>query len=320
MYGSEVQVVEQTPHYCVYKMESDSGCGIMTSYSVFPGIELLYNDFHMGHCFNNKRPLVDIIEINHCREGRFECNFQNGACVYLEEGDLSVSMLGSRTENSCFPLEHYHGVSIVIDITEAASSISSVLNDISIDLYALRDKLCWGDRCFIMRAKDSVEHIFSELYTVPNEVKFGYFKLKVLELLLFLSVVEVSDWRETRTYFNRNQVKIIKGIKEQITQNLGVHYTLEELSSQFGIPLTAMKLCFRGVYGTSIYAFMRSYRMQAAAVLLGQGTDSVTTIANKVGYTNASKFAIAFKKIMGMSPLEYRKIGRPNGVKINCLE
>lgn len=301
-------------------MESDSGEGIMTSYNVFPGIEIQYNDFHMGSCFNNKQTLPNIMEINHCREGRFECDFQNGACVYLEEGDLSVNMLGNRTKNSCFPLEHYHGVSVVIDIDEAANSISSVLNDISIDLFALRNKLCFGDRCFIMRAKDSVEHIFSELYTVPDEVKYGYFKLKVLELLLFLSVVEVSDSINERTYFNKNQVEIVKEIKGFMSQNLEEHYTLEELSNRFCIPLTAMKLCFKGVYGTSIYAFMRSYRMQVASILLRQGTETVTSIANKVGYTNASKFAFAFKQVLGMSPLEYRKINNLNGATSNHLE
>ena len=33
---------------------------------------------------------------------------------------------------------------------------------------------------------------------------------------------------------------------------------------------------------------------------------SVAEIAGMVGYDSASKFAIAFRKIMGMSPLEYR--------------
>lgn len=301
-------------------MESDSGEGIMTSYNVFPGIEILYNDFHMGNCLNNKQALPNIMEINHCREGRFECDFQNGACAYLEEGDLSVNMLGNRTKNSCFPLEHYHGVAVVIDIDEAANSISSVLNDISIDLYALRDKLCFGNRCFIMRAKDSVEHIFSELYTVPDEVKYGYFKLKVLELLLFLSVVEVSDSLDKRTYFNKNQVEIVKEIKKFMTYNLEEHYTLEELSNRFCIPLTAMKLCFKGVYGTSLYAFIRSYRMQVASGLLRQGTESVMAIANKVGYTNASKFAFAFKQVIGMPPLEYRKTNHLNGATRNQME
>lgn len=307
LYGPEVKIVEQTDEFSVYKMERDSGEGVMTSYQVFPGIELIYNDFHMGNCFNNKRPCSDIMEINHCRQGRFECDFDNGSYVYLEEGDLSVNMLGNKTKNSCFPLEHYHGVSVIIDLSEAANSISYVLNDISIDLYGLRDKLCFNNQCFIMRAKDSIEHIFSELYTVPDKVKHGYFKLKVLELLLFLSVVDVSDSKNERQYFHKSQVEIVKEIKEYMTCNLEDHYTLNELSSRFCIPLTAMKLCFKGVYGTSIYAFMRSYRMQVAAVLLREKTDSVTAIASKVGYINSSKFAFAFKQVMGMPPLEYRK-------------
>jgi AraC-like DNA-binding protein len=312
LYGPGVKIIQQTDEFSVYKMESDSGEGFMTSYQVFPGIELLYNDFHMGNCFNNKRPCSGIMEINHCRQGRFECDFDNGSYVYLEEGDLSVNMLGNKTKNSCFPLEHYHGVSVIIDLSEAANSISSVLNDISIDLYGLRDKLCFNNQCFIMRAKDSVEHIFSELYTVPDKVKYGYFKLKVLELLLFLSVVDISHSKNECQYFHKSQVGIVKAIKEYMTCNLEYHYTLNELSSRFCIPLTAMKLCFKGVYGTSIYAFMRSYRMQVAAVLLREGTDSVTEIANKVGYINSSKFAFAFKQVMSMPPLEYRKTNHLN--------
>ncbi|MDF2988535.1 MAG: transcriptional regulator AraC family, partial [Eubacterium sp.] len=295
----------------VYRMTSDDGYGLMTSYQVFPGIELIYNDFHTGSCFQNKLPYNDIIEINHCRLGRFECDFNDGSYVYLEEGDLSVNMLEVKTRNSCFPLEHYHGVSVVIDLPVAAKSISSVLSDISIDLYGLRERLCPNNRCFIMRAVDSVEHIFSELYRVPDKIKQGYFKLKVLELLLFLSIVQVPDKLEQRRYFNKSQVDSVKAIKEYMTSNLECHYTLDELSNRFNIPLTAMKQCFKGVYGTPVYAFMRSYRIQSAAALLRQNRESISSVAGKVGYINSSKFAAAFKEVMGMSPLEYRNI--------NCL-
>lgn len=102
--------------------------------------------------------------------------------------------------------------------------------------------------------------------------------------------------------------------------NLERHDTLDELSARFGIPLTAMKLCFKGVYGTSIFAFMRSYRMQTASAMLRQGTDNVTVIANKVGYINSSKFAFTFKNVMGMPPLEYRKTNRLNGAITDRLE
>ncbi|SHN74834.1 AraC-type DNA-binding protein [Desulfitobacterium chlororespirans DSM 11544] len=93
-----------------------------------------------------------------------------------------------------------------------------------------------------------------------------------------------------------------------MTGNIQKHYTLEELSARFEIPLTSMKTCFKGVYGTSVFAYMRTYRMHQAAVLLRTNRrESVAEIAGRVGYDNPGKFAMAFKKIMGKSPLEYRK-------------
>lgn len=292
----------------VYELRSASGTGRVTSYQVFPGVRLAYNDFHMGTCPENLIWDQNILEINHCREGRFECEFLNGLYTYLSEGDLAVNTaVNNRVAHAAFPLEHYHGVSILIDLDRAASMISTVLQDISIDLYALRDKLCGGGRCFIVRAKDSIEHIFSELYTIPDAVKYGYFKLKVLELLLFLSAIDVVEQAEERPYFARSQVNKIKAIKELVTQHMARHFTLRELSQRFDISLTAMNACFKAVYGVSIYAYIRTYRIQAAAAMLLQTQDSVTVIAGQVGYDNASKFASAFKSVMQVAPSEYRK-------------
>ena len=307
LFGSELEVVSKSENCSVYKIAGGSGDGIMTRYQVFPGIEIIYNDFHTGRGFQALRPCHDTMEINHCRQGRFECELCSGSFVYLEKGDLSVNMIGSRIKHSCFPLEHYHGISVVMELEEASRSISNVLCDISIDLFELREKLCFHDQCFIMRATDSVEHIFSELYRVPDKIKRGYYKLKILELLLFLSVADPSDNAEQRQYFHKDQVETVKAIKEHMIENLECHDTLDELSEHFGIPVTAMKLCFKGVYGTSIYTFLRTYRIHTAAVLLCRSRESISSIAARVGYVNSSKFASAFKDVMGIAPLEYRK-------------
>lgn len=70
-----------------------------------------------------------------------------------------------------------------------------------------------------MRAKDEIEHIFSELYSVPDCLQKPYFQIKVQELLLFLYLVDVkkekqreidqevrldiatNGWREVADYF-----------------------------------------------------------------------------------------------------------------------
>ena len=57
----------------------------------------------------------------------------------------------------------------------------------------------------------------------------------------------------------------------------------------------------------SVYAYMKSYRMQAATILLRDTSDSITEIAAKMGYDNPSKFSEAFKKEFGELPSEFRK-------------
>ncbi|MDF3002056.1 MAG: AraC family transcriptional regulator [Bacillota bacterium] len=293
----------------VFSLQNSSGYGVMTRYEVFPGIDLIYNDMHLEDCDENKKPNQDIMEINHCRVGRFECEFRNGTYVYLSEGDLAINMLTNKPKHSCFPLAHYHGISVVIDLKQANKALSCLLpalGDITIDLYRIRDHLCAGDTCFIMRAEPSIEHIFSELYTAPERLKSGYFKLKILELLLFLSDTELKGFQEERLYFHKVQVSIIKDIKDYLVANLERHITLKELSEEFGIPLTSMKLCFKGVYGTPVYSYMLSYRIQTASAMLRNTNEKITTIGTRVGYTNCSKFSEAFKKITGLSPSEYR--------------
>ena len=316
LYGMDINVIERTDDGTVYKMETADGEGVMTCYRVFRGIELIYNDFHMPSYFQDVPPCGDIMEINHCREGRFECEFQGGAYAYIEEGDLAINMFSNRAITSSFPLEHYHGVAVMINLKEAAAILASVLDDISIDLYAIRERLCPHNRCFIMRATLEIQHIFSELYTIPREIQKGYFKLKILEMLLFLSVTDISDQNEPKKYFSRKQVESVKQIKKHITANMEQRFTLEDLSEKFDIGLTSMKLCFKGVYGASILSFIKSHRMQAATIMLRQSNESITTIAGKVGYTNASKFAAAFRDIMGMTPFECRKHPPVNVEKI----
>jgi AraC-like DNA-binding protein len=107
--------------------------------------------------------------------------------------------------------------------------------------------------------------------------------------------------------FRKTQVDTIKAIERFMTARPENHYTQEELSARFKISLTSMKRCFKGVYGSSIYTYMRTWRMNAAAVMLRETNESVITIAGELGYDNASKFSSAFQDVMGKTPSEYRK-------------
>jgi len=311
-------ILSQNGDCFVYKTRNETGEGVMTRYLVLAGIELLYNDFHMTtvHSEQNKPAYENIMEINHCREGRFECEFANGGAAYLGVGDLAVNMLTHPTRDSWFPLSHYHGISVVVDLSaaqDALCQISKVLGSAPIDLFALRDRLCGKNTCFIIRATDAIQHIFSELYAAPSAIRNDYCKLKVLELLLFLSSADLPALREKRTYITRAQADTVRAIRAYLVEHLDQRITLPELSARFDIPLTTMKQNFKTVYGDTIASYIQSYRIQKAMFLLQETNQSIVEIAGQVGYQNASKFSEVFRQFAGVTPSEYRKIPRPIG-------
>lgn len=135
----------------------------------------------------------------------------------------------------------------------------------------------------------------------------GYMKIKMLELLLFLSDLDTVGEILPIDYYSQNQVKRVKDVEAYITSDLSRHYTIDQLSKKFDISATSLKNCFRGVYGTSIYSYLRIYRLQAAQKMLIETELQIATIANRVGYENPNKFASAFKKKYGVTPTEFRK-------------
>jgi len=96
-----------------------------------------------------------------------------------------------------------------------------------------------------MRATESIQHIFSELYHAPENLRAGYFKLKVMELFLFLGSPEITARGEERPYVDRTQVEQIKSVRQYLVEHLDRRITLQELSQTFSFPLTSMKKCFR---------------------------------------------------------------------------
>lgn len=305
--GSNISLVYQDECCGVYRVSDQTGEGLMTCYPVFPGIMLNYNDFHLEQCISEFQTISGMFCINHCREGRIQWEFKNNQFVYLEAGDLQISDQGRHGDQFSFPLHHYHGLTVGIFPDRAADSLSKIMEGYSVDLPRLIQRFKRCEKPFIIRAGAQIEHIFSELYSVPKEIRASYHKIKVLELFLFLSTLDVPEENRERPYFHRTQVEKVKAIRIFLEEYPHRRYTLEKISAQFQISLTTMKQCFKAVYGMSIYSYMRTYRMNAAAVLLRRGDEGISQIAAAMGYENASKFSAAFKEVIGLTPSEYRK-------------
>ena len=233
MKGLSEVIPKDNDGYCtIYKMDCADGLGLMTVYQVFPGIQLIYNDFEATEYEWESILDKDILEINHCREGREGSRLLSGSCLYLGEGDLSIHTMDNCASEMSFPLKHYRGISVVINLTTVSKNSPEILMEAGIDILAFRNKFCASGDCFIMRAKDEIEHIFSELYSIPDCLQKPYMKLKVQELLLFLYTVDAAKEKQRERYTSPH-VEIVKEIHKKLVSDLQKRPTIEELSNIF---------------------------------------------------------------------------------------
>ena len=278
------------------------------SYAVFPGITLIFNRF--AECAGGDLPGggAGILLIDHCRGGRVEYA-AGGALCFLAAGDLLISQPETAARASRFPQRCYDGITIRIDVAAAPACLSCLLDDVEVSPAHLAEKFCGGGRTFVARSDASIEHIFSELYAVPPEIRKGYFKVKILELLLFLRALDVKK-NETDTHIlSPSQLALAREVCAYLTARMDERITLDMLARAFHVSGTSIKNSFKAVYGTSLYAYIRAQKMQAAAKRLAETERSVLEIAGDFGYDNASKFAKAFRDAFGVTPGEYRRRG-----------
>jgi len=87
-------------------------------------------------------------------------------------------------------------------------------------------------------------------------------------------------------------------------------WTLEQLASRAGASRASLARRFQELVGEAPMTFLKNWRMALAADLLSQPGESVSTVAEKVGYATPYAFSAAFKRVRGISPSEHRKAMR----------
>ena len=104
-FGDNITTFSQSEDCTIYRMKDESGDGIMTAIKVFPGITLIYNDFHMKNCSSQFHTKADFLCIDFCREGRIEWKLDNDTYVYMKAGDLQINGRENHIQTFGFPLQ-----------------------------------------------------------------------------------------------------------------------------------------------------------------------------------------------------------------------
>ena len=146
------------------------------------------------------------------------------------------------------------------------------------------------------------------MYNVPKEIRMDLFKVKIMELLLRLKMLDKTLYTDDRIYIPAGQAEKIKEVHKLIIDSPSKNYTVEVLSQMFDIPGSTLRKNFREIYGSPIYKYIKKFKINKAAELLKSDSSlKVSDVAESVGYDNPSKFAAAFRDVMGITPLEYKQ-------------
>ena len=297
---------EKQGEFCVRQIvEGDTGWGVMESWPVFPGMDLIWFDMSTDCDLTLPADPEHRLEILCCYEGRCEIQGGHRRYCYMEEGDLAVCSASPDIGLTGFPSGRFRGICIRINMNPETRDLPGILRNFSIhlpDLYRA------AGRSGILPMTDctAAKHIFAELREQHHQFRPDFLKLKIIELLLVLSVPENTESDLSFPTLTGYQVSTVKEIRNFMVEHFDEHYTTMDLSARFHFSATSLKQWFRIIYGSSMYAYLKSCRMEIARALLLRTDYSVLQVALYVGYENPSKFSSAFRDETGMTPKQYR--------------
>lgn len=86
--------------------------------------------------------------------------------------------------------------------------------------------------------------------------------------------------------------------------------SLAELARHAGLSETSLKRGFRRAFGDTVFGHLRTLRMTRARALLESGECTVLEAATRVGFSNPSNFAAAFRRQFGLNPKQFQLAAR----------
>jgi transcriptional regulator GlxA family with amidase domain len=98
----------------------------------------------------------------------------------------------------------------------------------------------------------------------------------------------------------------IKNAQEFIEKNVGDRLTVDQLASMFAIGRRNLERRFKKATSNTVVEYIQRVKIEAAKMSLETSRENVNEVMYKVGYNDTKAFRTTFKKITGLSPIEYR--------------
>ena len=95
-------------------------------------------------------------------------------------------------------------------------------------------------------------------------------------------------------------------LRTMILSQPGKNWTIQAMASQVGLGRSKFHSIYKSLFGISPVNDLINMRISAAKTLLLHSDNSITEIAEQLGYNNLAHFTKQFRAIVGLSPGQFR--------------
>ncbi len=131
---------------------------------------------------------------------------------------------------------------------------------------------------------------------------------------IFLAkLFEIEIERHTQSPFNiflgqkGHEDEPIKQAQSYIESNVGEKISIDTLAGMFAISRRNFERRFKKATANTPVEYLQRVKIEAAKKSLESGRENINEVMYAVGYNDSKAFRSTFKKITGLSPLEYKK-------------
>lgn len=98
----------------------------------------------------------------------------------------------------------------------------------------------------------------------------------------------------------------IRKAQEFIEKNFHEKISVEQLATLFSVGRRNLERRFKKATSNTIVEYIQRVKIEAAKKSLESSRENVNEVMYKIGYTDSKAFRMVFRKITGLSPIEYR--------------
>lgn len=128
--------------------------------------------------------------------------------------------------------------------------------------------------------------------------------------VLVINLMRQTNYSATMTPVRRTTPKLCASVRRYIDEHFKENLTLDLLARMTHVSKYYMVHAFSEEYGISPINYMIVRRIEEAKQLLKNDDYALSLISRMLGFSSPSYFSQSFRKIVGMSPNEYRKAGK----------